>query len=181
MSQDKKLTFFRYAATVIIICLIAPGFLSVVFHFVDPYVLSGEFRQELKTLKEVFPQARYFKSVKDKGDIFYYRVFDSNRSLLGFAFKAAKKGYAFDIVTLAGMDTRGVIARIKILEQNDTPGYGTKVLDPRLRFQEQFSGKGIGGLKQTVDIIAGATISSRAVIDSVQARGKEIMDKVKNE
>jgi Na+-translocating ferredoxin:NAD+ oxidoreductase RnfG subunit len=87
-----------------------------------------------------------------------------------------------------------------VLSQNETPGLGTRIVeiqqketiwdvafkgakpDPSLRpwFQVQFDGKSIHSLDSDVQAISGATITSRAVIESIRDRGREILEKISN-
>ncbi len=194
-----KNNYIKYAATLAIICLAASGFLGVVYNMTKPKILYQQALEEQSSLKEVFPKADTFEPVKKGEDIFYYKALDAEKNVLGFAFKASRKGYSSDIVTMVGMDKEGVITDIKILSQNETPGLGSRITEViqkntlmnillrkakiaapgRPWFQEQFSDKKVDELS-SVDTITGATITSRAVIDSVQEKAKEIMGEIKD-
>lgn len=195
-----KNNYLKYAATLAIICLAASGLLSVVFNITQPKILAQKLQEERSSLKEVFTDAKEFQAVEENGEVLYYKALGSEGRLLGFAFKAVKKGYSSDIVTMVGMRPDGVISRIKILSQNETPGLGTRIIEviqketlwdivlkkarlgelPRPWFQAQFDDKPGADLKNNVQAITGATISSAAVIDSIQQKAREISEKVKN-
>ncbi|MBI5873545.1 MAG: FMN-binding protein [Candidatus Omnitrophica bacterium] len=195
-----KSNYLKYAATLAIICLAASGLLSVVFNLTQPKIIYQKMLEEQASLKEVLPQAANFEPVKEGEDIIYYNAKDAGGNIIGYAFKASKKGYSSDIVTMVGVDTDGVISHIKILSQNETPGLGTRIseviqketlwdivlkkvklgLPPAPWFQGQFDGKRAEALKGSVNVITGATVSSRAVIDSIENKAKEIMEKVKH-
>ena len=174
----RKSNYLKITATVAILCLAAPGILSVVFNLAGPEIFARR-SLEKSALKEVFPGAYSFKPVREKKEIIYYKALDRAGNILGFAFKASKRGYSSDIMTMVGMDADGVISRIKILEENETPGIGAGITE-KPWFQGQFSGKRIDGLEAQVNTITGATISSKAVIDSIRERGRQIMEKVKH-
>ena len=194
-----KSNYFKYAATLAIICLAASGLLGVVYNLTKPKILAQQILEERNSLKEVFSAADTFEPVKKGEDIFYYKALDGRKNVLGFAFKTSHKGYSSDIVTMVGMDRNGVITHIKILSQNETPGLGSRITEviqkntiwdillrkakiaPPARpwFQEQFSGKKVDEL-DSVNTITGATISSRAVIDSIQEKAREVMENIKN-
>ena len=76
------------------------------------------------------------------------------------------------------MDAQGKISVIKVLDQNETPGLGGMVSD--VSFTSRFSGKNISDL-DGIQAITGATISSRAVIDSVKKKAEVIQSLLKNE
>lgn len=46
---------------------------------------------------------------------------------VAYAFEAVSRGYSSDIKMMVGVDTAGVIQGISILEQNETPGLGTRI------------------------------------------------------
>lgn len=190
-----KNNYVKYAAILAIICLVASGLLSVVFNLAQPRILYQQSLEEKNSLREVFPAAASFEAVEEKDNILYYKALDKKKEALGFVFKTSKRGYSSDIVTMAGMDQNGVITHIKILFQNETPGLGSRITEvvgketfwdvllrrakimqpPRPWFMAQFSGKKADELDRSIDAITGATISSRAVIDSVQEKAKEIL------
>ena len=121
------------------------------------------------SLREVMPEGMDFEAVKLNGEAIYYKAYDKDKKFIGVVFQASEKGYASEIVTLAGMTKEGVITAIKILAQKETPWVGGKVVKPA--FTGRFSGKNIGDLKE-IDAITGATVSSRAVISSVEKKEK---------
>lgn len=92
----------------------------------------------------------------------------------GAAFESvSKKGYGGPIRLIVGVGADGAVRKIKVLEQQETPGLGTKVAASP--FRDQFEGRSIEKTRWAVkkdggdlDAITGATISSRAVADAVR-------------
>jgi Na+-translocating ferredoxin:NAD+ oxidoreductase subunit G len=96
----------------------------------------------------------------------------------GYVFIAKGKGYSSVIETMVGVDLGGKITGIKVVSQQETPGLGTKITEVRYGendpwFSRQFKGKSAddnirvkkdGG---DIDAMTGATISPRAVTDSI--------------
>jgi electron transport complex protein RnfG len=76
------------------------------------------------------------------------------------------------------MTKDGTITAIKILNQNETPGLGARIIEPE--FTRQFSNKDLSALND-IQAITGATISSRAVIEAVKKKAGEIKELIKNE
>ena len=192
--------FFRYAATLAIICLAASGLLSVVYNVTQPKITAQAKMEEESALRDVYPGVARFEPVGEKGSILYYKALGASGELLGYAFKAEKKGYSSTIVTMVGMDTKGIIRSIKILSQNETPGLGSRIEEvrqketfwdvvlkkvkiaekPRPWFQAQFDAKSYETLDRNVEAITGATISSLAVIVSVEEKAKEVIEKARD-
>ncbi len=161
----------RYAAVLGIICVGASASLGYVHSFTKDRIIAQAQAEENESLKEVMPEARSFEAVKRGDEILYYKAMGSGGEEVGYCFKASGKGYSSVIETVAGMRLDGTLTAIKVVSQNETPGLGTRVQEES--FTSQFKGRlDFDG----VQAIAGATISSRAVIASVRDRAREIKD-----
>ena len=118
-------------------------------------------------MKEVLPEAVRFEPAES--DTLYFKAYDKDNQLLGACFTVQARGYSGAIETLAGMYINGTIAAIKVVEQNETPGVGGRIAESA--FAGQFMNKNnLDG----VHAITGATISSKAVIDSVKEKAAKI-------
>ena len=168
----------RYGFILTLICVIAAGLLAGVNVLTRPKILAQALAEEQSALKEVMPGAVKFSEVNAGQDILYYKAFDSQDSLIGFVFKASGKGYSSVIETLAGILPDGKINAIKVVSLNETPGLGMRVTEDS--FTSQFNNQDALNLSG-VQAIAGATISSRAVVDSVVKRAQELKELIKNE
>lgn len=167
----------RYGFILAAICVVASGLLAGVNLLANPRIIAQAQAEEQDALKEVMPQGDYFEPVKDKEEVLYYKVFDKENKFIGVAFKASGKGYSSVIDTLTGMALDGKITAIKVLSQNETPGLGANITDPS--FAGKFTNRDIRDLAG-IQGITGATISSRAVISSVEAKAKEIQGLIKD-
>lgn len=167
----------RYGLTLALICAIASGLLASANALTKSKIIAQAQAEEEMGLKEVLPGAAHFEPVKSQEEIIYYKGHDKEGRLVGIAFKAAQKGYSSVVETVAGMKSDGTIIAIKVVSQNETPGLGSGITEPE--FTGQFAGKSIAGLNE-IQAITGATISSRAVIDSVKRKAKEIKGLIKD-
>ena len=116
----------------------------------------------------------------------FYR-FKKDGKIVGAAFSViAPNGYAGNIEILVAVDTAAVVRGIEIVQQQETPGLGSKIAMPF--FKDQFKGKSLADPPQwavqkdggTFRQLTGATISSRAVTTAV-ASGLETLESVKAE
>ncbi|MDD5669762.1 MAG: RnfABCDGE type electron transport complex subunit G [Candidatus Omnitrophica bacterium] len=189
----------KYGMILGTICLISAGLLACVNLLTKERILAQINNEETASLKEIFPDAVSFSPVKQKDTILYYLAEDSHKNILGAAFKAHGKGYSSVIETMAGVTPDGTITAIKVLNQNETPGLGSRICEVEADttifeamkgkakqttpkkpwFQEQFCNKNIDNF-DSIEAITGATISSRAVITSVQKRAKEVLEMIKH-
>jgi electron transport complex protein RnfG len=168
----------RYGIVLALICVVASGLLAVVNSFTRPRIIAQAQAQEDAVLLELLPSAAYFEPVKPGEEILYYKGYNKDNQLTGVVFKASGKGYSSTIETMVGMTKDGKITAIKVIGLNETPGLGSRVSESA--FMSQFANKDIPGLSQ-VQAITGATISSRAVINSVTNKAQEIKELIKNE
>ncbi len=85
----------------------------------------------------------------------------------GYIYKAEFGGFASTIVYLVGVDTNNNVTGLKILEQNDSPGYGAAIGEAW--FSEQFStGKTAEGLQDgEFDGISGASATTGGFTGSI--------------
>ena len=106
--------------------------------------------------------------------------FDEGGVPVGFAVQGEASGYQDVIRLIFGYDHRdGTVIAMKVLESKETPGLGDKIIKD-LDFVGGFEGAlgPILGIKsgessgdpQEVEMITGATISSRTVIDIINAQ-----------
>ncbi len=164
-------TIARYGFILGLICVLTGGLLAFINALTEPKIIAQALERERKTLLEVLPQAARFDPVKaSDGEIVYYKAYDQDNNMVGFALKASGKGYSGVIESMVGITLDGKISMIKILSQNETPGLGNRISG--LPFTSQFKNKDIESMAQ-VQAIAGATISSKAIIESVKVKLKE--------
>lgn len=184
----------RYGLILGFISMSAAGLLAAVNAVTKPAIAKQQ-KQELELgLKEVLPAATRFEEAKTTGGELFYRGFDASGAQSGIVFTASRKGYSSVIETLVGLSKDRTVSGIKVLSQNETPGLGSRISEikenrtiidvifkksseqgivARPWFLERFQGKTsseIGG----VQAITGATISSKAVIDSVKQKTLEM-------
>jgi electron transport complex protein RnfG len=168
----------RYGFILALICTVASASLAVINSLTKSRIMAQAQAEEEAGLKSVITEGARFEPVKSKDEIIYYKAYDQGGNFLAVAFKAESKGYSSTIETMAGMTKEGNIIAIKILNQNETPGLGARIAEPE--FTARFRNKDVQEVA-SVEAITGATISSRAVIDSVKKKAEEIKALITNE
>lgn len=92
--------------------------------------------------------------------------------LVAVALEAFASGYSGDIGVMVGFDvTKDEIMGIGITTQTETPGIGTRVMEPS--FTSRFEGQPLDTIQVSskggsIDTITGATISSTATVEAVR-------------
>ena len=130
---------------------------------------------EIQAVKDVLPAFDNDPTtgVKSVDGIDYYSATNQVQTA-GYAVKTfTDKGFSGRFTLMVGFKPDGSINKIKVLDQKETPGLGTKMKEPK--FGDQFLDKNpaIFTLKVKkdggqIDAITAATISSRAYCDAVQ-------------
>ncbi len=132
--------------------------------------------------KEVLVDARTFNEVLDwsskapDGNTIksIFRGMDGEKPV-GYVFSASPRGYGGEMDVIIGISKEGLVTGVKLGENRETPGLGTRAGMPP--FITQFPGKKVFDPVNLVKMnpgandiqaIAGATISSRAVTIAVQ-------------
>ncbi|MCU0371290.1 MAG: RnfABCDGE type electron transport complex subunit G [Bacteroidales bacterium] len=143
----------------------------------EPIELAIKAKQ-VSAIKEVLPEFDTLVSLKampDNGtDSLTFHYAYKGDSLVGTAIGTySNLGYnATQIQLMVGILPNSAINNISVVQQNETPGLGTKMKEPK--FKDQFNGKKPGEFSLKVkkdggqvDAITAATISSRAFCEAV--------------
>jgi len=157
----------------------------------EPIELAAKAKQE-NAIKEVVPEfdSLYsYKILPDEGpdSILINQAFKGD-TLVGTAVGTySNNGYnATQIQLMVGFLPDGSIQNISIVQQNETPGLGTKMKESK--FKDQFNKKNPAEFKVKVkkdggqvDAITAATISSRAFCDAVNRASNNYQKKGGNQ
>ena len=161
--------------------MIAGGILASLDGYTRPMIEAYKLQELKKAIAEVLPAHEYYDELKGNRMTLYVGKDSSEAEPVGVAFEAVGNGFQGKISIMVGISTDfSKINGIKILEQIETPGLGTKiVIDPTNKkdpfwFPNQFKNlitepmievvKNKKPSKPTeIQAITGATISSKAI------------------
>ena len=164
-----------------VITMVAGGILSSWDNITRPAIEAYKLQELKKAIAQVLPAHERYDEITSDGMVLYVGKNTNEANPVGVAFEAVGNGFQGKISIMVGIDTAFTqINGIKILEQIETPGLGTKIVeDPtnkgdRFWFPNQFKQlktdpqidvvKNIKPTKPTeIQAITGATISSKAV------------------
>jgi len=171
----------RMIVVLTVLTMIAGGLLSYWDGFTGPRIEAYRLEQLKLAIAEVLPSHEAYDEISGEGMILYMGKNSSEPEPVGVAFEAVGNGFQGKISIMVGMSIDfETINAIKILEQLETPGLGTKiVVDPSNKqdpywFPNQFKSlltspmievvKNIKPSKPNeIQAITGATISSKAI------------------
>jgi|GEM_PF-358616 len=195
MKKQTK-SIVRNVSVLTLITIVAGFALALTFNLTRDKIAEAERQEMLKSIRFVLPKDDQgnpiFTNAPDRmkftmkmeapegevhEEITFFPALAEDGRLVGFAVKAISKiGYGGDIGLMIGIDPNGKIYETYILSMLETPGLGTKINED---FKDQFIGKSIGAddnlilkkddrKKGDIDAITGATISSRAMTNTVR-------------
>ena len=150
--------------------------------------IAGHDQKKLEAaLDELFPDSDNYEEITgtipspDSAVTFsnQYKIL-KNGAVIGAAIQASAGSYGGPIVAIVGVGNDGKVTRIKILQNQDTPGLGAKASSPQyfvnrsegITFYGQFAGKSVNDpfqVKNDVAAITASTITSSAVTTAVKA------------
>ena len=195
--------YLRLGLVLLVITALASGVLAFINSFTDPIITNNQLKTQEEARKEVLPQAVTFvkdslqvEAVKMKrnplkiepkntANAFYYYVGkDDNGNIVGYTFVASKYGYSSNVQTMVGVDQNLFVQKIKIIYQSETPGLGANC--EKADFAAKFEKKQVSQLKVdkdggTIESITGATITTRAVTNSIREGLEHLQKMVKKE
>lgn len=192
----KKGGFMKDAMILFVITLISGLCLGGVYEVTKEPIQRANMAASLATYKEVYKDAADFKfnqAIQDAADSSLETLaglglggvevnvaseaVDASGNVIGHIFSATSKdGYGGNIKISVGMTNEGVITGLGFLEIAETPGLGMNATNPE--FKDQFQGKSSDSLvvkkggasaDNEIDAISGATITSDAVTNAVNA------------
>lgn len=166
---------FKMVSILFIVCCFSAASLSFLYVKTQPKIQFNKIEKELKLKKMVVPNAESFINKSING-IEVEECFDSNNNFVGILLKNSSKGYAGNIEYLVGItpEIPPKVINIKILSHRETPGLGANVA--KEKFLSQFIDKTSqdislkkDNINGKIDSITGATITSRAITNSLSA------------
>ena len=158
-----------------IIVMVSVSLLLYINTFTSEVVEAQNKAKIQAVLERIFPEITNFE---EDGDLF---VIYEGDSLAGYTFLSSGNGYSGIISMLVGITPEFTIKDVAILSQTETPGLGSKITEKE--FTDQFVGLSLADMALSrdggsIDAITGATISSRAVTDTIKEKMAGIIEMI---
>jgi Na+-translocating ferredoxin:NAD+ oxidoreductase subunit G len=195
--------YLKLGFVLFLISAIAACSLALLNSKTAPIIKDNKKQAENNARKEVLPEAVTFvadsirtesaepennplkNAVKNESSSFkYYVGKDEAGGVAGYTFVAAMYGYSSEVKTMVGVSTGFKVTSIKIIDQAETPGLGANCEKPE--FTELFENMTADKLKVDKDggsirSLTGATITTRAIANSIRAGIEVLADKLPSE
>lgn len=182
----------KLSMILLLVTVVASAALSLVNNITKPRIEEQKRLVTERALLAALPTAdkNAIEPVTIRDTLKYYIGYtDTAKSAIaGYAFVARGAGYSSVIETMVGVDSTGQIIGIKIMQQVETPGLGTKIEETKYGedspwFQRSFIAKhaetvAVKQDKGEIESVTGATISSRTVANSISSGSKKLADQI---
>jgi len=158
---------FKPIVVLCAICIVITGALAATNSVTAPIIEEATRVAQENARKELIPEATSFTpvegiSVENVSDIY---VADNGEAVI----TCHGKGYGGNITVMVAFTTDAAVKQIKITEQAETAGLGSKI-QSEASFAESFAGLPAADFTVSdIAAISGATISSKAVTAAVNA------------
>ena len=155
-----------------LIAVLSAGILAWVKTITNEPIRLAEEKKQTEALQQVLPAFDKIETEQDD-DGMVYKAYKDNK-WVGTAVKCTSMGFNGDVVVMVGFDSSSQLIDYVVLQQAETPGLGTKMVD-WFKDKANIKGKKMdinhpltvdkdGG---EVQAITAATISSRAFLEAV--------------
>lgn len=169
-TQSTFLYVLRLAATLLIITALVAAALAGVNAITKEAIAANQARKTQQALAIVLPEVSQLEKMELIGDTgMVNAVYVSGDS---YAVEVAPNGFAGAVTMMVGIHA-GKVTGISIINHGETPSLGAEAAAKNAKgesFRSQFVGQsGTLAVGDQIDALSGATITSKAVTDGVNA------------
>ena len=177
----------KLTVTLFVTCVIVAGLLGLVDNVTREKIAAINWENTVAAMKAVVadPDATTFSDALENTDAMSAAAASAGGTLdsvyevqvggagAGYAIKVVASGSQGNIEMMVGVDGEGTVTGVSIVDNSETAGIGSKVMENQNGVLDQFIGKsaadGTLAVGTNVDAITGATVSSRGVTTGVNA------------
>lgn len=184
MSKDKheRLNNLRMILVLTGVSVICGFVLSLTFDLAKPLIADNENKYIEQSISAIAPGCGRVKE-KTYGKKTVYELFDSQDSLMGYAYLTEGQGYQGKIKIIFAMDPGlSRILGMEVVDSVETPGLGARIREPF--FKDQFRDlqaaspiecvKSADPADNRIQAITSATVSSKAVVSIINSGISEL-------
>ncbi len=160
--------YIRITCSLLAICAVVACLLAAVNIFTRDIIAANAQKEREKAVADIYPAMTSMKAQENDwldGVNNVYAIYD-NEAWIGYAVDLDSRGFGGVINMIVGIGTDGTVAGVRVISHSETPGLGSKAtladyLKNYVGVGEQLT------IKQDIDAVSGATISSKAVLAGV--------------
>jgi len=167
-SSDVK-TIIVITLKLLIIGVVTAVLLALVNELTKDKIADNTEKEKRGAIGELFTGGinitPYLGDMPDDIGINDISIIRENDAFVGYVAEVAPVGFGGEITLMVGVDKNGAVVGVKVISHGETAGLGSRVSDAA--YLEGYKGAD-GSTVGNVDLISGATISSKAVREGVK-------------
>ncbi len=160
--------YLKVTLSLLLICTVVAGLLAVVNSLTVDVIAANAEKERKQAVSDIFPVMTDMEDTKGEwldGVNAVYAVY-AGEAWLGYAVDLDSRGFGGDINMIVGLGVDGTVCGVRVISHAETPGLGSRAT--LADYLDNFIGVGERlTIKQDVDAISGATISSKAVVAGI--------------
>ena len=187
-TESNFLYILRLAVTLLLICAVMAGILAAVNFITAPIIAEAKAEKTRQAIAAVIPYTENLEEISFTDETGMvrkvYQAIDMQalvissfpRTGIYYAVEVTPSGFGGEITMMVGIGDDGKVLGISIISHSETPGLGAvsaAATNKGLSFREQFKGMqagiSIGDGENQIDALSSATITSKAIVDGVNA------------
>ena len=151
----------------IVTIVLCAAVLLTVYNVLLPTRLENEYAEIREKLKTLLPGSESFTYEEYTGED--ANVLYAYKGETGYVVATKVCGYAGDIEMFIGVDNEGSVTGMQVRDMEETLGLGAKAATDWKFLAQLLGTKGDAEIGTNVDAITGATVTSKAVVRSVNS------------
>ena len=168
--EVSALYYLRIGGALLLVCAVVALVLSFVNNVTRDRIAQNEAEQKKDAIVALFGSEKVeyteLDRIESDGENVdaLYRV-TQDGGTLGYCVSVRSPGFGGDVSMMVAMTEDKTVLGVKIVSMSETPGIGTKVDDAE--YLSQYAGADLSLTAADVDVVSGATKSSKAVLNGV--------------
>ena len=168
--EVSALYYLRIGGALLLVCAVVALVLSFVNNVTRDRIAQNEAKQKKDAIIALFGSEKVeyteLDRIESDGENVdaLYRVTQDGVTL-GYCVSVRSPGFGGDVSMMVAMTEEKTVLGVKIVSMSETPGIGTKVDDAE--YLSQYAGADLSLTATDVDVVSGATKSSKAVLNGV--------------
>lgn len=160
--------YLKVTLALLLICTVVSGLIAVVNSLTVDVIAANAQKAREQAVKQIFSSMTAMQDAEKEypdGVNTVYAVY-RNDACIGYAVDLDSRGFGGDINMIVGLGTDGTVCGVRVVSHAETPGLGSRAT--LADYLDNFIGVGERlTVKEDVDAISGATISSKAVVAGI--------------
>jgi electron transport complex, RnfABCDGE type, G subunit len=170
--DEKHLYYIRITVVMVAISACVALLLGIINAVTADKIAENEMSEFTEALKTIFPNSDNIIETDITAEYPIHLIYEVKKTdeKIGYCIQVLPKGFDGTIDIIVGTDVNGTILGVQVVSHSETPGLGSRAADQGyLEAYKGLNGHIRFGGNNNLDAVAGATITSKAILEGVNA------------